>query len=216
QTGELLIPGGLTTIFCMPFVGKMLQKKFPPQIMATVGFILFFLFTYTLGQSNLTSGESNFYFPLILRGIGLSFLFVPLTALALGSLQPKDVAQGTGLNNMMRQLGGSFGVALMTTVIHLRQGYHRSILLDNVNQYDPDFQARFNGIYNTFIAKGYAVVDATAMAYKAIEGAVLKQTYLLSYIDGFKLTGMFFVLCIPLLYLQKIKRGTAVAGGGGH
>lgn len=210
QTGELLIPGGLTTIFCMPFVGKMLQKKFPPQIMATAGFILFFLFTYTLGKSNLTSGESNFYFPLILRGIGLSFLFVPLTALALGSLAPKDMAQGTGLNNMMRQLGGSFGVALMTTVVHVRNGYHRSILLENINQYDPDFQARFNGIYNTFVAKGYAVADATAMAYKAIEGAVIKQTYLLSYMDGFWLTGMFFIVCIPLLYLQKIKRNAPV------
>jgi len=213
QTGELLIPGGLTTIFCMPLVRRLLQKKFPPQIMATAGFILFFLFTYTLSKSNLLSGESNFYFPLILRGIGLSFLFVPLTALALGSLQPKDMAQGTGLNNMMRQLGGSFGVALMTTVIHLRQGYHRSILLENVNQYDPDFQARFNGIYNTFIAKGYAAMDATAMAYKAIEGAVIRQTYLLSYMDGFWLTGMFFVVCIPLLYLQKMKRGAQIAAG---
>jgi DHA2 family multidrug resistance protein len=214
QTGELLIPGGLTTIFIMPFVGRLLQKKFPPQIMATFGFILFFLFTYTLGKSNLSSGESNFYFPLILRGIGLGFLFVPLTALALGSLQPKDVPQGTGLNNMMRQLGGSFGVALMTTVVHLRSGYHRSILLENVNQYDPDFQSRFSAIYNTFIAKGYAVADATAMAYKAIEGAVIKQTYLLSYMDGFWLTGMFFIFCIPLLYMQKMKRGAPVAAGG--
>jgi DHA2 family multidrug resistance protein len=214
QTGELLIPGGLTTIFCMPFVGKLLQKKFPPQVMATFGFILFFLFTYTLGKSNLTSGEANFYIPLILRGVGLSFLFVPLTALALGSLQPKDMAQGTGLNNMMRQLGGSFGVALMTTMIHLRSGYHRSILLEHVNQFDPAFQQRFNQVYNNFIAKGYAVADATAMAYKAIEGAVTKQTFLLSYIDGFQLTGMFFIVCIPLLYLQKIKRGAPVAAGG--
>ena len=113
----------------------------------------------------------------------------------------------------MRQLGGSFGVALMTTLIHLRQGYHRSILLENVNQYDPDFQARFTGIYNNFIAKGYAAVDATAMAYKAIEGAVLKQTYLLSYMDGFWMTGLFFVVSIPLLFLQKIKRGAPVAAG---
>ena len=136
-------------------------------------------------------------------------------ALALGSLEPKDMAQGTGLNNMMRQLGGSFGVAIMTTMIHLRSGYHRSILLEHVNQYDPAFQTRFNNLYNSFVAKGFAVVDATAMAYKAIEGAVLKQTFLLSYIDGFKLTGLFFVVCIPLLYLQKIKRGAPV-GGGGH
>src|SRR6185295_17828846 len=185
QTGELLIPGGLSTIIMMPFVGQMLQRKFPPQIMATLGFVLFFLFTWTLSKSNLTSGESNFYFPLILRGIGLSFLFVPLTALALGEVQPKDLPQATGLNNMMRQLGGSFGIALITTLIHLRQGYHRTMLIENINQYNPQFTERFNNMYNGFIAKGFAVADATALAYKAIEGAVLKQTFLLSYMDGF-------------------------------
>jgi len=89
-TGELLIPGGLATIFMMPLVGRMLQNKIPPQVLASLGFFFFFLFTYTLGKSNLSSGESNFYFPLILRGIGLSLLFVPLTSLAFSDVQPKD------------------------------------------------------------------------------------------------------------------------------
>ena len=107
--------------------------------MASFGFLLFFLFTYTLSKSNLSSGESDFYFPLILRGIGLSLLFVPLTTLALGSLELKDVAQGTGLNNMMRQLGGSFGMAIITTLMHLRMGAHRSHLVENINIYNPVF-----------------------------------------------------------------------------
>jgi DHA2 family multidrug resistance protein len=206
QTGELLIPGGLSTIFMMPFVGRMLQKGFPPQVMATLGFGFFYLFTFYLSKSNLSSGEADFYMPLILRGVGLSLLFVPLTTLALGSLAPKEIAQGTGLNNMMRQLGGSFGIALITTIIHLRQGYHRNMLLEHVNQYDPAFTSRFSQIYNSFIAKGYAVVDATTLAYKAIEGMIIRQTYLLSYVDGFWFTGVFFIFCVPLLYLQKIKR----------
>ena len=210
QTGELLIPGGLATIMMMPFVGKMLQNKIPAQVLASLGFIFFYLFTFTLGKSTLESGESNFYFPLILRGIGLSLLFVPLTALAFSEVQPKDLSQATGLNNMMRQLGGSFGIALITTLIHLRSGFHRSVLLESVNQYSPGFAERFNNLYNSFIAKGYAAVDATALAYKAIEGAVLKQTFLLSYMDGFWFTGMFFILCIPLLFLQKFNKGKVV------
>jgi len=214
QTGELLIPGGLSTIIMMPMVGRMLQKKYPPQIMATIGFVLFFLFTYTLSKSNLNSGEADFYFPLILRGVGLSFLFVPLTALALGSVEPKHLAQATGLNNMMRQLGGSFGIALITTLIHLRSGFHRTNLLDHVNQYDPAFTARFQAMYQSFISKGYAVADATSAALKAIDVAVIKQTFLLSYMDGFWFTGIFFVFSIPLLYLQKIKRGSAIPTGG--
>ncbi len=211
QTGMLLIPGGLSTIFMMPFVGKLLQNKFPPQIMATFGFLLFFLFTYTLSHASLASGESDFYIPLILRGVGLALLFVPLTTLALGSLQPKDIAQGTGLNNMMRQLGGSFGIAIITTLLHVRQGYHRNQLVEHINAYNPVFTERLSAFTNNFIGKGYSAADAQTLAYKAMEGTVIKQTYLLTYIDGFWFVGIFFLFCIPLLYLQKFNRTAKVA-----
>jgi MFS transporter, DHA2 family, multidrug resistance protein len=211
QTGELMIPGGLSTIIMMPLVGRLLQKKFPPQLMATFGFIMFFIFTWMLSKSNLQSGRGDFLIPLILRGVGLSLLFVPLTTLALGSLEPKDIPQGTGLNNMMRQLGGSFGIALITTLIHLRQGYHRVNLLTNINIYDTAFNQRFQAMQSTFLAKGYSAGQAESLAYKAIEGAVVRQTYLLTYIDAFWFVGIFFIFCIPLLYLQKFKRGSRVA-----
>ncbi|MEP7167828.1 MAG: DHA2 family efflux MFS transporter permease subunit [Bacteroidota bacterium] len=211
QTGMLLIPGGLATIMMMPFVGKMLQNKFPPQIMATIGFLMFYLFTYTLSKASLSSGESDFYIPLILRGVGLALLFVPLTTLALGSLEPKDVAQGTGLNNMMRQLGGSFGIAIITTLIHLRQGFHRNQLVEHIDSFNFAFTERFNNLTQNLTAKGYTLADAQTLAYKAIDGAVIKQTYLMSYIDGFWFVGVFFIFCIPLLYLQKMKRGAKVA-----
>ena len=106
----------------------------------------------------------------------------------------------------MRQLGGSFGIAIITTLIHLRQGYHRSILLEHVNPYDSGFTSRFNQLYNSLVAKGYALTDATTLAYRSIEGMVVRQTYLLSYMDAFWFTGVFFIFCIPLLYMQKIKR----------
>ena len=211
QTGELLIPGGLATIIMMPFVGSMLKRNFPPQVMATIGFIFFFAFTEMLRRSDLTSGWNDFVLPLIIRGIGLSLLFVPLTTLALSGLQGKDIAQGTGLNNMMRQLGGSFGIALITTVLHLRQGFHRNILLQHVNINNPALTERVNMLTKGFMAKGYSLLDAQHAAYRAIEGAVTKQTYLLSYLDGFYFVGIFFLFCIPLLYLQPFKRGSAGA-----
>lgn len=211
QTGMLLIPGGLTTIVMMPLVGKLLQKKFPPQVMASIGFVLFFVFSYTLSKATLASGESDFYFPLIMRGIGLSLLFVPLTTLALGSLEPKDMAQGTGLNNMMRQLGGSFGIAIITTLIHVRTGFHRNHLLSNVDVYNSAFQERMNNLVNGFKGKGYADEQAHQLAYKAIEGAITKQTFLLSYTDAFWFVGIVLILSIPIIWLQKVKRGAPVA-----
>ena len=206
QTGELIIPGGLTTIFMMPLVGMMLRKKIPAQLMAVIGFVMFFIFTEMLRHANLQSGWNDFAWALVVRGLGLSLLFVPLTTLALSGLEGKEIPQGTGLNNMMRQLGGSFGIAIITTMLHLRQGYHRNILLENINQYNPAFTERFNAYVNGFVAKGFSMADAQQAAYKAIEGAVVRQTYLLSYLDGFYFVGVFFLFCIPLLFLQPISK----------
>lgn len=216
QTGEMLIPGGLSTIFMMPMVGQLLKRGVPAQVMGILGFLFFFLFTYMLGQSTLASGWGDFVIPLVVRGIGLSLLFVPLTTLALSGLQGKDIAQGTGLNNMMRQLGGSFGIAIITTILHLRQGYHRNILIDNVNTANPAFTERLNGLTHAFQAKGLSLLDAQQAAYRAIEGAVVKQTYLLSYLDGFYFVGIFFLFCIPLLFLQPFKKANAAAAAGAH
>ncbi|MFM7216538.1 MAG: DHA2 family efflux MFS transporter permease subunit [Bacteroidota bacterium] len=216
QTGMLLIPGGLCTIFMMPMIGKMLQKGVPPQILSTFGFFFFFLFTWLMSKSTLSSGQSDFYLPLIFRGIGLSLLFVPLTTLALSSLEPKDIGQGTGLNNMMRQLGGSFGVAIITTTLHLRQGLHRSRLLENVTPFDPETSSRLAQMKAGMLSKGMTVFEAQQASVKAMEGVVVRQSYLLSYMDAFWLTGVFFLFCIPLLYLQKFKRRSAVPSLRSH
>ncbi|MFB9862682.1 DHA2 family efflux MFS transporter permease subunit [Rufibacter immobilis] len=207
QSGELLLPGGLFTIAMMPFVGKMLQKGIPAQFMATGGMFLFFVFAQMMNQSTLASGTSDFFWPLVIRGIGMSLLFVPLTTLAIQDLKGAEIGQGTGLNNMMRQLGGSFGIAALTTLIHVRQGVHRNNLLVNINEYNPAFTQRFNGLMQTFMSKGYSFMDAQKAAYKAIEGMVMKQTALLSYTDAFWVSGMIMLCSIPLLYLQKFKKG---------
>lgn len=210
QSGELLLPGGLFTIAMMPFVGKMLQKGVPAQFMATVGMFLFFVFAQMMSHSTLASGTENFFWPLVIRGIGMALLFVPLTTLAIQDLKGAEIGQGTGLNNMMRQLGGSFGIAALTTLIHVRQGFHRNNLLVNINEYNPAFVQRFNGMVQTFVSKGYTLLNAQNAAYKAIEGTVLKQTALLSYADAFWVSGMIMLCSIPLLYLQKFKKNVQV------
>src|ERR1700761_570387 len=91
QTGELLFPGGMANICMMPFVGAMLKRKVPAQFMATGGFFLFFVFTWMLSNSTLESGTGDFFWPLIVRGIGMSILFVPLTTLALQDLHGPEI-----------------------------------------------------------------------------------------------------------------------------
>src|ERR1700744_1771891 len=172
QTGELLFPGGLCTIVMMPFIGKMLNGGVPAQFMATVGMFLFFVFTSMLSHSTLETGQQDVLIPLLIRGVGMALLFVPLTTLAISDLKGPEMGQGTGLNNMMRQLGGSFGIAALTTLIHIRQAKHRSDLLGHINVYNNAFNQRMSLLEHGFMAKGKSALDATHMAYLAIEGAV--------------------------------------------
>ncbi|MCC9136013.1 DHA2 family efflux MFS transporter permease subunit [Pontibacter silvestris] len=210
QSGMILLPGGLFTIVMMPFVGKMLQRGVPAQFMATVGMLLFFIFSWMLSNSTLVSGTGDFFWPLAIRGVGMALLFVPLTTLAIQDLQGKEIGQGTGLNNMSRQLGGSFGIAALTTLIHVRQGMHRNNLLVNINEYNTAFVNRFNGLVQNFVSKGYTLLDAKTAAYKAIEGMVTRQTVLLTYTDAYWVAGLIMLFSIPLLYLQKFKKNANV------
>ena len=206
QTGELLFPGGMCTIVMMPFIGKMLNKGVPAQFMAAAGMFLFFVFTNMLSHSTLQTGEKDVLLPLLVRGVGMALLFVPLTTLAMSDLKGPELGQGSGLNNMMRQLGGSFGIAVLTTLIHTRQGFHRSILLENITVYNPEFTSTFNATLHSFMSKGKSLLDATTMTYMAMEGKITRQTLLLTYDDAYWLSGMVMLCSIPLIFLQPFKK----------
>ncbi|MDN5288936.1 MAG: family efflux transporter permease subunit [Mucilaginibacter sp.] len=191
----------------MPFVGIMLNKGVPAQLMAATGMILFFVFSLMLSHSTLTTGISDFFWPLAIRGLGLALLFVPLTTLAIGSLKGHEIGQGTGLNNMMRQLGGSFGIAGLTTLIHIRQAVHRNNLLSYINPYNPLYTERFNSYMQAFQAKGKSFSDATRMALGAINNAVDRQSSLLTYNDAYWVVGVVMLCAIPLVFLAPFKKG---------
>ncbi len=210
QTGELLFPGGVCTIIMMPFIGKALNGGIPAQFMATLGMFLFFVFTSMLSHSTLSTGQSDVLVPLLIRGVGMALLFVPLTTLAIADLKGPEIGQGTGLNNMMRQLGGSFGIAVLTTIIHIRTSVHRNNLLTNVNPYSNAFNQRLNQLQQGFMADGKSAIDAMHMAYAAIENAVSRQSLLLTYDDAYWISGLVMLFSIPLLYLQPFKKAVAM------
>src|SRR5580698_1359858 len=214
QTGELLFPGGMATICMMPFVGAMLKRGVPGQIMATGGFFLFFIFTLMLSNSTLESGTSDFFWPLIVRGLGMAILFVPLTTLALQGLKGPEIGQGTGLNNMMRQLGGSFGIAILTTLIHLKSAVVRNGLIGYMNPYNPEYIQRRAALIGGFLAKGFTLDQATQMTNAAVEGIVDRQTMLVTYDNLYLTIGVFVLCCIPIVFLQPFKRNVTIASGG--
>jgi DHA2 family multidrug resistance protein len=206
QTGLIMLPSGVATILLMPFVGTMLKKGLPAQFMATGGFFLFFIFCWMLSNSTLESGTGDFFWPLIIRGIGMAFLFVPLTTLAVQGLQGKQIGQGTGLNNMMRQLGGSFGVAILTTLIHLKSGEIRNLLIGNINPFNPAYIQRRDAQIHLAQSQGHSLLEAQQISDRMMEGSVVKQTMLVTYDNMYLIIGVFVLAAIPIIYLQKFKK----------
>lgn len=205
QTGFVTIPSAFVTIMMMPLIGNLMKRKMPAQVLGCVGIMIFIVFCFMMDKTTLNYGMGNFFWPLAVRGLALSMLFVPITTLAVQDLRGPEIGQGTGLNTMMRQLGGSFGIALITTFVDRRMAFHREMLATNVNNYNNSFLSRVQGIAHSFILQGYAPGEARHMAYGAVQGTVMKQSLLMSYTDVFWIVGIFFLVLIPLLLFQKFK-----------
>lgn len=206
DAGLLLIPGSITTAIMMPFVGTMIQKGVPQGYMVGVGFLVFFFFTFMM-HNRLTpdTGVEHLFWPLILRGVGLGLLFVPITTLSLSTLSGKHIGEGAAFTGMMRQLGGSFGIAIITTFITRLSQEHRVNLLTNLDPAKYEVQQRILGMQKAFMAKGYSADVALKKAYQAIDYSILKQSTVLSYMDIFMYLGIMFLCCIPIIFF--IKRG---------
>ncbi len=213
QTGIISIPSGVTTIIMMPWIGVLLKKGFPAQIMTTLGMIVFFWFCLMMSKTTLSDGVGNFFLPMVIRGLGTSMLFVPIITLAVQDLRGREIGQGTGLNSMMRQLGGSFGIALITTFLDRRVAFHRGVLMNQINPYNLAFNSRLKTLQAAFQSQGNGALHARQMAYQAIEGFFSKQVLLLSYADVFWIVGIFFLCTIPVLYLQKFRSTPAIPAG---
>src|SRR6202000_475799 len=116
---------------------------------------LFVLFSWQMSRLNLAAGAADITLALIWRGLGLAIVTVPLTALAVSSLAPKDVPQGAALNNMMRQLGGSVGLAVVNTYLANRNALHRSDLVSNITSDNPAAVQRLLSYTKYFLTKGF-------------------------------------------------------------
>jgi DHA2 family multidrug resistance protein len=136
--------------------------------------------------------------------------------LAVQDLRGPEIGQGTGMNTMMRQLGGSFGVALITTFVDRRIAYHRNILAANINPYNNSFLERLRGITHALAGQGKNPEQAHQMAYGAVQGTMMRQSLLMSYADVFWIVGVFFLILIPLLLFQKFKPQESAGGMMAH
>lgn len=211
QTGLLLLPGALLALVALMGSGTLLQKGVHPLAIIATGFVLFIYFNWRMSGITLETSAGDITAILIFRAVGMALLTVPLTALAVSSLKPQEIPQGAALNNMMRQLGGSFGISIINTYSARRLALHRVDLLANINSTNPELVNRLNGYTNYFHNKGFGLQDAQAKALKLVDNVVVRQSTFLSYLDSYLLIGMLFILAMPLMLLV-LKRQPKPAG----
>jgi DHA2 family multidrug resistance protein len=210
QAGLLMVPAALTTAFMMPFIGQLLQRGAKHKLMISLGMLLFFFFCFW-GSRVLTPNtpKEAFFWPLILRGMAMGFLFIPITMMSLSTLKGRQIGDGAAFTGMMRQLGGSFGIAVITTFMVQQTVVHSANLMNKMDVNSPAVQARVTATKVFMMSHGKPENEALQASYKMVQATVMKQSAVLSYMDVFLYIGLMFLVCIPFVMFIKANKKKA-------
>jgi DHA2 family multidrug resistance protein len=194
----------------MAITGRI-TGRLDPRLLIASGAVIFAVAMFDLSAITGESGPHDFFWPLILRGIGLGMMFVPLTTVTLAELDRAELPSGAGLYNFFRQLGGSFGIAGIATIVaHNTVRYHAN-LTEHVTATDPASLARVAALTRGFIARGADAATAHQRALAILDRQIGGQASVIAYGQTYTLAAILILTLIPLLVLVR-----KTAGGGGH
>ena len=205
QAGIAMAPRGIGSFVMMPITGLM-TGRFDPRKLLTVGLIVGGSTLIWLSRVNLQAGYWDFFWPQLIQGAGLSLLFVPLTTVAMDAIPRERMGNATSLFNLMRNIGGSIGIAVTGTMVARHQQVNIAIMGSHVTAMDPEAQTMFAQLRAGFVAAGADLVTATNRAYGALFGLVQQQAAIVSFVGLFELLGFIFFALLPLVLLMKRPR----------
>src|SRR5208337_1520992 len=211
RSGMALSPGGFAIMVMMPLVGFLLSRYSPRWLMvfglAMLSFSLFHMTTFDLSVDFRTMVMARVY-----QGIGLAFLFVPINTAAYASLPREKNNAASGLMNLARNIGGSFGISFVTTGLARRAQFHQVRLVEKLNAANPQFQSVLHGMTGKFWGGGSGPGTALQHAYAMAQANVIRQATMLAYIDNFWVLGVVIACLIPCVFLiKKSKPGEEIA-----
>src|SRR5437899_633311 len=202
QAGMALSPGGFTIMLLMPLVGFLLSRYDARWLMAfglaVLSFSLFHMTSFDLGVDFRTV-----VFARMIQSAGLAFLFVPINTAAYAYLPREKNNAASGLMNLARNIGGSVGISVVTTMLARRAQYHQHRLSSHLSASNPQFWGVLQGMAHALEARGFSPVDAMHKAYALVQGTLFRQANMLAYIDNFWLLGAAILAMIPLVFLMK-------------
>ncbi len=215
DAGLAMLPRGLGSFIAMPLVGILMSKIEPRKLLA-VGFSVAAGSMWWLSKINLNAGYWDIFWPQFVQGTSLGFLFVPLTTITHDPIPKEQMGNATSLFNLMRNIGGSIGIAAVTTIVARQTQANINVLSKRTNQYDPAARMMYQGARSMFMSKGADFATASKQAYGAMFGMVQQQAAILAFLHAFRLLGMMFLAVLPLILLMKPPRHKAGPGAGMH
>jgi DHA2 family multidrug resistance protein len=219
ETGLAMLPGGLTTAVFALACGFLLngaKPKADARLLILIGMTLMLWSMWRLGHLTTSAGEIDARTALIIRGGALGLLFTPINNVAFASLKPQEAQQASGLINLSRQLGGSFGIALIGTYLTKHIAYHRADLVANLYAGNPEYENRVHALIAGMMSKGAAAIVAKQQAMGLLEGQVMRQAAMLAYNDCWLFILISFLVVIPAVFLLRKPRGMGGAPVDAH
>ncbi|WFU42431.1 MDR family MFS transporter [Bradyrhizobium sp. CB82] len=214
QIGMVLAWTGLPQLVLIPLVPRLMQR-FDARIIIGIGFVLFAGSNFMNVYMTSDYAADQLMWPNIVRAIGQALVMAPLSAVATAGIEPENAGSASGLFNMMRNLGGAVGIALLQTVLTKREQYHSNVLTQSVSVFEQATRTRLEQLTQYFVNHGVVDrADAAHRAYVAIGHVVQKQAFILAFSDTFYLLGA--ALIVALIASLFLKQPGHVSAGGAH
>jgi DHA2 family multidrug resistance protein len=209
EAGLAILPRGAASFVMMPLIGLLMTRIEPRKLLAT-GLVIVSTSLFMLSRLTLDVGYHDFLIPLLVQGGAMGLLFIPLTTITNDPIPKERMGNATSIFNLVRNIGGSVGIASVTTILARHQQIHTSVLVSHVDPYSPQAQMRLAAIRDALISQGSDALTAGRQAAAAIFGEIQRQAAMMSYNDAFFLMAVMFA---SMLFLVPLMRKPSHRGG---
>jgi DHA2 family multidrug resistance protein len=211
QAGVAMLPRSLVMMVGMPIAGR-LYNRMGPRMMIGFGLSLSAVAAFQMGYFTLDTSYAGLIIPQMWQGLAFSFVFVSLSTAALAWVPRPRMTNATALYNLVRQLGGSFGIAIIATMLESRQRFVAAVLSEKLNLYNPAFLQTHSAIASGLAAQGVAPSETGQKALAVVNGLVQQQAAVMSYEHAFFVIGLLFVIALPLIFLLSSRKDAIPEG----
>ncbi|MBI5142263.1 MAG: DHA2 family efflux MFS transporter permease subunit [Nitrospirae bacterium] len=198
HAGMVLGPGGLATLVAMPVIGKLAGRVNPKRIL-TAGVLVCALTTYMMSRFNLQADFWTFVWPRVTLGLGMGLSFIPLTMLTLSHIPRERMTEATSMYNLLRNMGGSVGIAFATTMVARRAQFHQSRLVEHLTPFDPAYVIAKHKAEAIYTAKGVSASAVDGGIYREL----VRQANMLAFVDTFLIVSMMMLSILPVVLMMK-------------